>query len=127
MSVTRRGVQPRGAGVISLRRALCFAICVAAFQLSAIEPAGAQGGEAQAEYHLKRGRVFLANGQYEEAIGEFDRAYTLNPSYEYLPEIAMALGYRRDRRALPLLRSLQETATDERIRQVLEIAIRQIE
>jgi len=88
-SGTLRGISPEGAAALKpLRRALCLAACVAVLQLSAVEPAGAQGNEDEAEYHLKRGRVFLSNGQLAEAIAEFDRAYTLNPSYEYLPDIA---------------------------------------
>ena len=71
-----------------LWRALSFAFCVAALQVVVVESAVAQDAEAEAEYHVKRGRAFHAEGQYSQAISEFDRAYSLNPSYEYLPEIA---------------------------------------
>ena len=67
---------------------LWLAALTAVAQLAWVVPAAAQDPATQAEYHVKRGRIFFDNGQYAEAIGEFDRAYTIDPSYEYLPDIA---------------------------------------
>ncbi len=75
-------------GSIGRRCVMCFAVTAAVLQLAVVAPAGAQDNEIQAEYHVKRGRIFFKDSQYAEAISEFDSAYALNPNYEYLPDIA---------------------------------------
>jgi tetratricopeptide (TPR) repeat protein len=47
----------------------------------AAPPATAPTGAAEAEMHNQRGREFLRQGKYQEAIGELDKAIQLNPRF----------------------------------------------
>ncbi|MYI63526.1 MAG: tetratricopeptide repeat protein, partial [Gemmatimonadetes bacterium] len=62
-----------------------------------------QEEQIAAEVHYRRGRRYLQNGQYEEAIGEFSRAVHLKPDFALaLDQIGLAYTLqRRSGEAIP--------------------------